>query len=50
MIKFVVTILVLLIIIAIYALLAFLSDKRSHCVNGANQICGDKEGGCCGDR
>lgn len=50
MLKIFVIVSILLVIVAIYSLLAFLSDKRSHCVQGANQICGNEEGGCCGDR
>lgn len=50
MLKVVVCVGILMIVVAIYALLAFLSEKRSHCVQGANQICGGDEGGCCGDR
>ena len=50
MLKFFVIVLILSVVVVIYSLLAFLSEKRSHCVQGANQICGNEEGGCCGDR
>jgi uncharacterized membrane protein len=50
MLKIFVIVSILLVIVGIYSLLAFLSDKRSHCVQGDNQICGNEEGGCCGDR
>ena len=43
-------IVILFIVVTIYALLAFLSDKRGHCVDAKNQICGTREGGCCNSR
>ena len=53
MLKVVVSVCILMVVVAIYSLLAFLSEKRSNCVEGAKQICGSDEGGeggCCGNR
>lgn len=40
---------ILLIIVAMYSVLAILSEKRSHCLQSGRQICGSKKEGYYGE-